>query len=97
VASTGQPIVARRGEGVLWRRVGDEAVLLDPESGRAVSLNRAATCLWEALEEPAGLDELAGVLVEHWHLAPGQARADANAFLESLSSRGLVTLTPADE
>lgn len=88
--------MASRNEGVLWRRAGDETVLLDPDSGRCVSLNVTAARLWDGLEEPADIDALAALLTAEWQLAPERARADVSAFLDALVSRGLIRLQAAE-
>jgi hypothetical protein len=87
------PVVVSRRDRVLSRRLGDETVVLDPDSGVAVSLNATGSRLWEQLEVPSTADELAAVLVEESHVSPARARSDVDAFLESLSGRGLVELT----
>jgi PqqD family protein of HPr-rel-A system len=87
-------VVVSRRETALSRRLGDDTVVLDPDSGAAVSLNATGSRLWERLEVPRTTDELAAVLVDEWQLTPAQARTDVSAFLASLSGRGLVELTP---
>lgn len=91
MADRDEPLVARR-PGVLAERVLDETVLLDPHAGSYVRLNGSGTLLWEALEQPATVETLAGRLAERYSLDPAQARADAGRFVESLADRDVVSV-----
>ncbi len=84
----------RRSESVIWRRVGDETVLLDTQTHRFANLNVTGTRLWESLDSPSSTEALAALLSREWELAQESAHSDVMAFCESLADRGLIKLTP---
>lgn len=79
-----------RARNALAERVRGASVVLDPDRGRYVRLNAAGGLLWDALEEPATLEELARRLAGAYALDEARARADASAFVEALADRELV-------
>lgn len=76
--------------GVLFERVGDDAVLLDPASGRYTRLNSTGRVLWERLSTPATGAALADHLARAYGLDPAAARRDTGAFVDTLRERGLL-------
>lgn len=75
---------------VLLREVGDEALLLDLDSGRCFMLNTTGRQIWSMLSEGAGPDEIVAALVARFDVDEGQARADVDETLAALRERGLV-------
>jgi hypothetical protein len=82
--------IVTRTPAVLSERVAGETVLLDPETGRCVRLNGSGAVVWEALAEPAMVDELAAALAEAAGIDRDRAGADVRAFVAELRVRGLV-------
>lgn len=80
------------GEGVSWRRVGDDIVVLNLETSRYLSLNGSAGLLWEALDKEAKtVEELVELLVaEFQDVERSRAKADVESFLHSCESHGLL-------
>jgi hypothetical protein len=74
---------------VAWQIVGEEAVLLDLETGRAVGLNETGSFLWQRLES-LGEDELARELAAEFCVEPDRAREDVVSFLALLGERGFL-------
>ena len=66
--------------------------MLDPDSGRYVRLNATGGVLWEALETPTTIEELAGRLSGDYGIDAVRATADASAFVSALAERELVAL-----
>ena len=84
-----------RDEGVLAERVLADTLLLDPTTGSYVRLNESGAVLWEALERPASLADLAERLRDRYGLDPGRATADAERFVAALAERGMVRVQAA--
>lgn len=82
--------VVRRGDRALAEQVGGETVLLDAEGDVYLRLNPSGSRLWEALESPTTVAELAAVLERGYDLEPGVALADTLAFVVAMSDRGLI-------
>jgi hypothetical protein len=82
--------VVRRGDRALAEQVAGETVLLDAEGDVYLRLNPSGTRLWEALENPTPIAELALLLELEYDLDPQVALADAVAFVAQMSERGLI-------
>lgn len=79
-----------RSQGLIWREVEEEIIILDMEASLYASVNAAGRMLWLRLAEGASLDELASALEGEFGLERTRARADAAAFLGALKSQGLL-------
>jgi hypothetical protein len=75
----------RRTDGVWSSAVHDRAVLYSWNEGKAIVLNATGATLWEALESPRTLSELAALLIERFPtISAERARADVTAFVDRL-------------
>ena len=68
----------KRAEGLAWRKLGDEAVVIDLKRRMMYGLNAAAFELWEALEE--GLD-----------IRKTSESREVSAFIDDLLAEGLAS------
>jgi hypothetical protein len=75
---------------VAWRDVDGEVVALDERAAVYLAANPAGALLWRALAAGATRDELVAELVDAYGIDAARARADTDAFLRELSSRGLL-------
>lgn len=74
---------------ILWRVVGDEALLLDTISGNYFSLDPIATEIWVGLnkgDEPA---QIAAAVGERYSIDAGRARADIADLMNDLRDAGI--------
>ena len=63
----------------------DGTMLVNPTTGGSVMVNSTGLTLWDFLETPRTVDELAAHLVENYRgISPEQAEQDAAAFVRSL-------------
>lgn len=81
-------------EHVLFCRTGEEAVLLDQQSGLYYGLDAVGTRIWELVAAGRRPEELPAVLEEEFAAERGRLEADVTAFLDELAGRGL--LSPAE-
>ena len=79
-----------RDKDLFWREGADEIVALDTVESSYLSANPSAALLWKRLARGATDAELADVLCERYGIARQVAEADVAAFLEELSSHGLL-------
>ena len=77
--------------GIHQRQVGDDLCLLKQKDKFIHKLNPSAALLWQALEEPSTLDDLAKVLVKHYQIDLDQARSDTQQFLDYYLKEKLIT------
>lgn len=77
-----------RSDGLVTEQMEGGIVMLDPESDRYLRVNATGRVIWEALAQPATVEELAGVLSERSGIPRERAEADAASFIERLIDFG---------
>jgi Coenzyme PQQ synthesis protein D (PqqD) len=82
-----------RRDGLHWREIAGEAIVLDVPASLYLSANPAGTLLWNELAEGATRDRLAGRLMEEYDIARDRAERDVDAFLAGLSERGFLDVS----
>ena len=79
-----------KSDDVVWREVEDELVVLELSTTTYLTLNGSAKQLWLSLADGATVLDLASMLVDHYRIPMEQATVDAEAFVEEMTSRGLL-------
>jgi hypothetical protein len=79
-----------RKEGLHWREIGGEAVVVDVPESLYLGANPTGTLLWGELAQGATSDALAALLVERYGIDVDRAREDVNRFLAALQDRKLL-------
>jgi hypothetical protein len=75
---------------VVWRRVGEEAVLVNLKTNRIYSLNDTGARLWELLAADHDLEAAEAALIEEFDVEEGKLRNEVAAVLEELAREGLI-------
>ncbi len=78
----------RRVEGIAWREIDGEAVLVNVRSDEVIHLNPTASFLWSSLDGQATLEEIARSMTGEFDVEADTALADAVAFAASLVEQG---------
>ncbi|MBI5624199.1 MAG: PqqD family protein [Elusimicrobia bacterium] len=73
-----------------WRRVEDDAVVLDLRSGVYFSLNDTAARMWELLGEGLDAAEVAEQVSEEYGQELSEVRADLGGLVRQLRKEGLL-------
>lgn len=68
----------------------EETVLLDVDAGTAVRLNSTGAWIWEQLQQPRQVDELAGGLAQRFEIDEDRALDDVIAFAREMARRELL-------
>ena len=76
-------------DSVLFRQLGDEAVLLDLDTQRYFGLDEVGSRLWELLAEDARLSAAREVILQEFDTDAETLDRDLEAFLGQLLDRGL--------
>jgi hypothetical protein len=79
-----------RADGVHWRAIDGEVVILDARAHRYLALNRSGAELWGGLVAGATREELVARLVDAYAVDAGRAGADVDALLAALAARSLL-------
>ena len=80
----------RRSEGAIARRVDDEVVILNVETGRYFALNETGAAIWDRLEKDCTVTELVAVVVAAYDVDEQQATGDVEDLVRHLADAGLV-------
>jgi hypothetical protein len=79
-----------RRDGMSWRELNGQIIVLDLNRSSYVSLDGAGSMLWLRLAGGATLDELVATVLEAYDVDDATARADVVAFLDDLRLRGFL-------
>ncbi|MGH2819940.1 MAG: PqqD family protein [Actinomycetota bacterium] len=83
-------VIRLRAEGLEWREVDGEVVILDLRSSRYMAVNRTGRHLWEAVSQGATRTQLVARLRAAFDIDEATARDDVDGFVETLGSNGLL-------
>ena len=80
-----------RDEGLTWRRVGDDIMVLDLDSSTYFSVGGAGAFLFETLSgRDLGQDELVAAVLAEFEADEDTVRRDVDRFLRELGDAGLL-------
>jgi hypothetical protein len=80
----------RRTERAVHGDLPEETVLLDVDAGIALRLNSTGAWIWEQLEQPQPVRQLARGLAERFEIDEGRALDDVVAFAREMTRRELL-------
>lgn len=80
----------RQADGVLSAELDGETVMISQETGKYHGLRGSAGLLWDRLEAPCGIDDLAEALVQRYGLPEGEAIDHSKRFVDGLLERRLI-------
>jgi hypothetical protein len=80
-------------EDFIWRRIGDEIVVITEDGLSLHVLNKTAAYIWELCDGKNDLDEIVRSICERFEVSAEDARADVNDVMNQLEGLGLIKLT----
>ena len=82
--------VLRRNQDIIAAAVGDETILLNAANWTYVRFNETATRIWECLDVPKSVGEIATTLVAEYTVEESACERDIQEFALEMSGRGFV-------
>jgi len=79
-----------RTDGLTWREIDDELVVLDVVQSNYLATNEAGRLLWRSLASGTTRDELVRELSDAFELEPETATTDVDRFLAELRAQALL-------
>lgn len=79
-----------RTDGITWRELDEQIVVLDLQESLYLSVAGAGTVVWKLLLGGTTLDAMIDAVTDVYDVEPGVARADLGEFLDDLSRRTLL-------
>ena len=87
----------RVAQDVLFRVVGEEAVLVNLNTERYLGLNSVGTRMWNVLNSATSIQAAYNELLQEYEVEPAQLRADLEEFINQLLGQELIEAGPAAE
>lgn len=79
-------------DGVMFREIAGESVLLNLDSETYFGLDEIGTRMWNVLVGAPSIEAAYEVLVAEFEVESGALRADLSEFIEKLAGAGLVAI-----
>jgi hypothetical protein len=79
-----------RRRSLVWSKVGDEAVILDPGQRVLRGLNDSGWRVWELLDGSHTVADIARNLAAHFRIPEERAAADVGAMIDDLAEADLI-------
>lgn len=76
---------------VVFRVLGDEAVILNLATGVYFGLDTVGTRMWQLMSEHGSTDPVVTALLGEYEVDEGQLRGDLEKLIEQLKEKGLVS------
>jgi PqqD family protein of HPr-rel-A system len=84
-----------RDAGLPFQKLDEETIVVDPRSREVHLLNETAARVWELLESPASVDQLAAALGQEYDAPAAELRDAVHELLGALRDKGLLAVSPA--
>jgi len=81
----------RRVDTAMARTVGEDLVILNPQTGEYYGLNDVGSLIWDRLENECTRDELVAAVVADYDVEPGEASTDVDELVEQLRAAELIS------
>ena len=81
---------------VVFRILGDEAVILNLASGVYFGLDSVGTRMWQLISEHGSMDKVVEVLLDEYEVEETKLRSDLDQLIRQLSEKGLVKTNGAE-
>ena len=78
--------------GLTAATLGDEAVLLDANSGRYYGLNELGSRIFELIRVPSSVTDVKATLLEEYKVEESKLESDLLTFLRDMAQRKLIEL-----
>ena len=80
--------------GIVQETIGKQTFILLPRKGKLVELNKTASFIWQRLEKPQDIIQLAKLLCQKFDVATAAAQKDVRAAVQKLTKLKLIKLVP---
>jgi hypothetical protein len=79
-------------DGLMWRDVDGEAVILDMENDTYYSLNETGSLVWKMIDDKKSVEEIASMLSVKYGISAKKAEKDINEIISKFRKDKLITL-----
>ncbi|HKO01421.1 MAG TPA: PqqD family protein, partial [Thermoanaerobaculia bacterium] len=82
--------IVRIADGIVFKQVGDEMVLLDFERGIYFGLDPIGARIWQLITEEKSVAAIVDALADEYDVARDELERDVAELLDDLAARGLI-------
>jgi hypothetical protein len=75
---------------VIWRRIGDDIVIIREGELFSHVLNKTAAIIWEMCDGKSGIDEIAARLCERFEVSYEEAQTDVDTTVKTLTKANVL-------
>ena len=75
---------------VIWRRIGDDIVVIKNGGLSTHVLNKTAAFIWEMCDGKSGIDEIASKIYERFEVTFEEAHADVDETVKKLTKASIL-------
>jgi hypothetical protein len=86
-------IYIARAEEVIWRRIGEEVVVIKDDGLSTHVLNKTAGFIWELADGKLSIDDIVARLCERFEVSSEEARVDVEQLIAKLAAIKLLNRT----
>ena len=83
---------ACRNDGIAWRIIEEEALLVNPTAGHIFPLDGVGTRIWELIDGERTVGQIARQITEEFEADVATVERDVEEFAGRLAAEGLVTV-----
>jgi hypothetical protein len=82
-----------RSDGLVWRVIGGEIVILTADGRKIHTLNNAGSAIWELSDGTRTIGEIISLICERFDVGFEVARGDVQEFAEQLVDKNVLQIT----
>jgi hypothetical protein len=79
-----------RAENLVWRKIGDDIVVIKDDGRSTYILNKTSAFIWERCDGGTSIDEIASQLCDHFDVSLAEAKVDIRRIVAELSRAGIM-------
>lgn len=83
-------MIYNRHPDIAWREVVDEALVVDPRTGKIYPLNAVGATIWRQLDGTRDVKEIENGIVREFEVPQEEAARDVEEFVSSLKEQQLI-------
>jgi len=84
--------VPEKNKNVVWQMVGDELMLLNPETGSFFGLNQVASECWDYIDGQKSIEDIVAILLKEYDVQPDTLSKDIYDLIQKMEEKGIITL-----
>ena len=95
VEITTASILSRNADKFLARRISNETVMMNLESGDYIGINQTGSEIWEKLETPVSVQSLIDQILQQYEVPEEQCKTETISYLQQMLAQEMLTVHTA--